>query len=223
MKFKIASVDSLIIYFNEIISLETSIEVKEAYEKIKNINHLIEVIPSYHSIFITYDILEYDYDSLCQVIKLQLGKKSTKINTQKRVFEIPVYYGEEVALDLERIATFSKLSKEDVILKHTEKIYNVYAIGFAPGFAYLGSVTKEIALGRLSTPRKRVPKGAVAIANEQTAIYPNESPGGWNIIGRTPFPLYDKKLPNLTLFSIGDGVKFHSISKEEYLSLGGTL
>ena len=223
MRFEIASADSFIIYFGESISLDTSIKIKEAYEKIKKINHLIEIIPSYHSILITYDLLAYDYDSLCEVIKSKLQEQSTKTKTEKRVFEIPVYYGEEVALDLERISAFSKLSKEEVILKHTEKTYNVYAIGFAPGFAYLGSVEKEIALGRLATPRKRVPKGAVAIANEQTAIYPNESPGGWNIIGRTLFNVYDKTLPNLTPFSIGDYVKFNSISKEEYLSLGGTL
>lgn len=117
----------------------------------------------------------------------------------------------------------TKLSVEEIIKIHSQKLYDVYAIGFLPGFAYLGSVDNRIALPRLATPRKQIPKGSVAIANTQTAVYPEQSPGGWNIIGRTTMELFDKNLEQLSPLSVGNKVKFNPISKEDFLNQGGII
>ena len=223
MVFKIASVDSLVIYFEDEISLEVSAKVKVVYEQIKSLDAIIEIVPSYNSILITYDIFTYDFETLVELIKKSTKKSTLTKDTNSKLFEIPVYYGLEVGLDLERLSNYSKLSVEDVINLHSSIEYNVFAIGFAPGFAYLGNVDKKIAMNRLETPRKKVPKGSVAITNEQTAIYPNESAGGWNIVGRTTFNLYDKNLKDLTPLSMGDRIKFNPISKDEFLKSGGVL
>ena len=117
----------------------------------------------------------------------------------------------------------TNLSIEEIIEIHSSKSYDVYAIGFSPGFAFLASVDKKIAIPRLSSPRKSIPKGSVAIADTQTAVYPQQSPGGWNIIGRTAMELFDKNLEKLSPLSVGYKVKFNPISKEEFLSQGGIL
>lgn len=223
MRIEIASVDSIIIYFKNEISKVESLKVKNLYEKLKKLKGLKEIVPSYNSILITYDLFLYDEKTLFEKIKLLEREKNDYTNKKNKLFEIPVYYAEEVGADLQRIARNSKLSIQEVINLHTYRTYTVFAIGFAPGFAYLGSVDKKIAMKRLKIPRKRVPKGAVAIADTQTAIYPNESPGGWNIIGRTTFNLYDKSLDNLCAFNIADDIKFVSISKDEFLNSGGII
>ncbi len=224
MNFKIASVDSLIIYFGEEISQDISSKVKNAYLCLQslNIEGLIEIIPSYNSIFITYDIFIYDYESIKE--KLQNSIDLSKTNTQdEKIVQIDVYYGTEVALDLEDMSKKTSLSIDEVIKIHSQKLYDVYAIGFLPGFAYLASVDEKIAMPRLSSPRKVIPKGSVAIADTQTAVYPQNSPGGWNIIGRTTMELFDKNLDTLSPLSVGNKVKFNPISKEEFLNQGGVI
>jgi KipI family sensor histidine kinase inhibitor len=128
-----------------------------------------------------------------------------------------------VALDLEEISIKTNLSIENIISLHSNKLYDVYAIGFLPGFAYLASVDEKIAMPRLESPRKVIPKGSVAIADTQTAVYPQNSPGGWNIIGRTAMELFDKDLSSLSPFEVGYKVKFNSISKEVFIKQGGIL
>ena len=225
MKFSISNVDSLIIYFGDVITSETSSNVKKAYRFLKNqnIDGLIEIIPSYTSIFISYDIFKYDYESLKKLLEKTLINLDTKDDFQEKLITIDVYYGVEVAFDLEKIAFEKSLSIDKVIQIHSNKIYDVYTIGFLPAFAYLGNVDEKISTSRLQTPRKEVPKGSVAIADTQTAIYPKTSPGGWNIVGKTALELFDKNLENLTIFEIGNKVKFNPISKEQFLSQGGIL
>lgn len=221
MQVKIASVDSIIVYFENEISLEVSKKVRSLYENIKKIEGFLEVIPSYSSILVRYDIFLYEYEEVCTLIK-NCSSISSK-EKKSKLFEIPVYYGLDVALDLEELSSYSNLSVDEIIALHTSKSYNVYSLGFSPGFAFLGKVDKKIAKPRLSSPRLKIPKGSVAIANEQTSIYPNETPGGWNIIGRSTFTLYDKNTEELTPFNLGDSVKFYSISKEEFLKSGGVI
>lgn len=223
MRFEIVSVDTLMIYFKNEISLDISVKVKKLYEKLKSIEGLIDITPSYSSILVTYDIFKYDYENLVYVIKESIKTEEASQNFKSKTFEIPVYYGKEVGLDLEHISNYSKLSIEEVIQKHSSKTYHIYTIGFALGFAYLGNVDKQIATPRLKTPRKIVKKGSVAIADEQTAIYPDDSPGGWNIIGATTYKLYDKSSDELMPFKMGDKIKFYPISKKEYLASGGQL
>ncbi|MGK0255614.1 MAG: inhibitor of KinA [Arcobacteraceae bacterium] len=224
MTFKVASVDSLVIYFGTEISEVIAKDVQKAYLSLKslNIGGLIEIIPSYTTIFISYDIFKYDYSSLVQLLKDSINL-DYEDNNLKNIINIDVYYGEEVGLDLIDISTKIKLSIDEIINLHSQKYYDVYAIGFAPGFAFLASVDKQIALPRLSSPRKNVPKGSVAIADSQTAVYPQSSPGGWNIIGRTAMELFDKSLEKLSPLSVGDKVKFNAISKDEFVSQGGVI
>lgn len=224
MQIKQISFDTLIIYFENKISKEVSINVKTAYNSIlnQNIEGLIDIIPSYSSILINYDFFKYEFKTLKRILeeKIVLDKSNEIID---EVLNIDVYYGLEVGFDLEEISKKTKLSIDEIINLHSHKFYDVYAIGFLPGFAYLGEVDEKISIPRLETPRKIIPKGSVAIANTQTAIYPQNSPGGWNIIGKTFFECFDKNLKSLSPFKVGQKIKFNPISKEKFLAQGGIL
>ena len=224
MIFKIASVDSLVIYFGNEISEDIASIVQKAYFSLKNLNieGIREIIPSYTSIYILYDIFKYDYSSFVEILKNNIDL-DYQDNSVKEIINIDVYYGDEVGLDLNDMSLKTNLSIEEIIEIHSSKSYDVYAIGFSPGFAFLASVDKKIAIPRLSSPRKSIPKGSVAIADTQTAVYPQQSPGGWNIIGRTAMELFDKNLEKLSPLSVGYKVKFNPISKEEFLSQGGII
>lgn len=200
MKIETASVDSVILYFEETISEEVLDKVQHAFHRLKTLPHIINLTPSYHSILIQYDIFKYDTNTIRHTIKESISTTSSSpTHTEGKLIEIPVDYSK--GLDLERVARIHGLTPEEVIAKHTEKTYRVYAIGFMVGFAYLASVDESIATPRLATPRSKVPKGSVTIAESQTAIYPQESAGGWNIIGHTDFDDYEH-------FEIGDSVRF---------------
>ena len=224
MIFKVASVDSLIIYFGNEINGKIALDVKRAYHCLVGlkIDGLIEIIPSYTSLYISYDIFKYDYVSLVELLKKSINLEYDK-SSKENIITIDVYYGQEVGLDLSHMSDKTNLSISEIIDIHSSKLYDVYAIGFLPGFAYLASVDKRIALPRLSTPRKKIPKGSVAIADTQTAVYPQSSPGGWNIIGQTNMELFDKSLEKLSPLSVGDKVKFNPITKEEFLLQGGII
>jgi len=225
MNIKIASVDSLIIYFSDTISKKVSLEVKSAYRNLKNLNNegLIEIIPSYTSLFISYDVFKYDFESIKAFLFEELKNLKPYKEDNSNIITIDVYYGEEVGLDLNRVASFSNISINEVIKIHSEKIYDVYAIGFLPGFAYMAEIDKKIIVPRLASPRKITPKGSVSIADNQTAIYPKDSPGGWNVLGRTTFKLFDKDLEELSPISIDSKIKFNSISKELFIDQGGQI
>ncbi len=225
MNIKIASVDSLIVYFSDVISKETSLQVKSAYKSLKEKSHkgLLEIIPSYTSLFISYDVFAYDFKSIKSFLEDELKNLKSYEENSSEIINIDVYYGEEVGLDLTRVASFANISVEEVIKIHTERIYDVYAIGFLPGFAYLASIDEKIIVPRLESPRKVTPKGSVSIADNQTAIYPQNSPGGWNVLGRTTFELFDKNLKKLSPISIDSQIKFNSISKDKFLEQGGII
>ena len=181
-------------------------------------------IPSYHSILITVDILQTSMSDFQQQVEALLNQSSsTSISLQHLEIEVPVYYGEEVALDAAEICAYSGLSWSEVAEVHSQTSYRVYAIGFAPGFAYLGNLDSRLQMPRKSTPRSRVSKGSVAIAEQQTAVYPKASPGGWHIIGRTPISLVDFDRDNLSLFYIGAQVRFKAISRQQFFDMGGDL
>ena len=127
----------------------------------------------------------------------------------------PVFYSVQSGPDLALIANNAGLSIEQVIALHQQTEYRVYAIGFAPGFAYLGEVDKKIAAPRLATPRQKVPKGAVAIADRQTAVYPAPSPGGWNLIGLCPIPMFNPASDPSMPVRVGDTVRFKAIDQED--------
>ncbi len=200
MTFKAVSHDSIMLYFKQGISEEVLDEVQSLYLKIKKLEGIIDLTPSYCSILIQYDIFLYDEEKLKEkIIQISLETDMASRTTNNKSIKIPTNYKKN--LDLERVANHNKLSIEEVINFHTQTTYRVYAIGFMLGFAYLASVNPKIKTARLKSPRKKVPKGSVALADTQTAIYPQDSAGGWNIIGHTEFDGFEK-------FCIGDRVQF---------------
>jgi KipI family sensor histidine kinase inhibitor len=140
--------------------------------------------------------------------------------TSGAVIEVPVLYGGEMGPDLEEVARFGGCDAEDVIAWHAAITYRVYLVGFVPGFAYLGTVDPRIAAPRRATPRLSVPVGSVAIAGGQTGIYPEATPGGWNIIGRTPLLPFDPARESPSLLKPGDQVRFRSIAETEFAAFG---
>ncbi len=224
-RIEVAGEDSLIIYFgnqvNKDISKKISLLKGRLAEELSNC--LIELIPSYVSLLVIFDPLESDYYAVKKAISKHLTLNVSETTVDNNIVEVPVYYSEQSGPDLKNIAKTSKLSVDEVIKIHQEKTYQVFAIGFAPGFAFLGEVDARIATPRLDTPRAKVPKGAVAIADQQTAIYPEQSPGGWNLIGLCPLPLFEPNAKPHLPYQVGDSVKFTAISKTQFLELGGQL
>ena len=142
--------------------------------------------------------------------------ESSDVTEATRLIRIPVCYDPELGIDLADIARHCKLTVDEVIQLHTAEPVRVFMLGFAPGMAYMGLSDSRLAIGRRSTPRKRLSAGSVAIANRQTVIYPNESPGGWNIVGATPLRMFDPNTPPYAIYAPGDQVQFEAISREHY-------
>jgi len=208
-----------------VITPEISSHVHQAAEMIRDhcSTEIIDLIPSYASILVVFSLFETDHHQLRHKLKKLLMPCVSGSNQQGRVIELPAYYSLESGIDLVRIAKHAQLSVDEVIRLHQAQEYRVYAIGFAPGFAYLGEVDERIAMQRLTTPRLKVPKGAIAIADRQTAVYPAQSPGGWNIIGLCPIDMFNASAQPTMPVEVGDRVKFVAIDKQQYLELGGEL
>lgn len=193
---------------------------------------LMNVTPAYHTILVDY--LPYrisEQQLITQLSSLLTQALSSFLNTTDtatNIIELPAYYSPETALDLGRYQE-KGLSLDDIIQYHTSETYSVSAIGFIPGFAFMSDVVSELALPRHSTPRLSVPKGSIAIADSKTAVYPSDSPGGWNIIGNCPLSLFEhSQLKHaevtqrpLSLLDVGDIVRFKAISKQEFVELSG--
>lgn len=233
----LAGENAVIIYFSEQVSPETSSRIKQAQQLIKThfSDKIIDLVASYASILVVFNLLKIDHHLLQLQLKTLLhnltsaqtidknieDSKNTK--NQQAIIHLPVYYSTESGPDLLRIATQANMSVAQVIECHQQQSYQVYTIGFAPGFAYLGEVDQRIATPRLTTPRHKVPKGAVGIADQQTAVYPSQSPGGWNIIGLCPTEMFNANSSPVMPVQVGDNIKFNPISKQEFLSLGGCI
>lgn len=184
---------------------------------------IFDIVPSYASILIVFDLSKIDHFLLGKKLQQLFDKSDATLAHQGNVVELPVYYSLESGQDLARIAKHSGLSVQEVIDLHQKIEYSVFAIGFAPGFAYLGDVDERIAMPRLETPRLAVPKGAVAIADNQTAVYPAKSPGGWNIIGLCPVDMFEvNNTPHMPV-KVGDKVKFKAIDKDTFIEMSGVL
>ncbi|MDO6445199.1 5-oxoprolinase subunit PxpB [Colwellia sp. 1_MG-2023] len=186
---------------------------------------VFESIASYNSIMIYYYFNKISFQQLKKRISdcIELVINTNKAVQEKSLtIEIPVYYGEEAGWDLSNVAKQCQLSLKEIITLHSQQVYRSYALGFTPGFCYLGTLNEQLVLPRKATPRLQVPKGAVAIAEQQTAVYPNSSPGGWHIIGQTPVDLYQQNKEAFTpLIQVGQQVKFTEIDKATYLELAG--
>ncbi len=225
MNIEIAGENALIIYFGEQTDPATSAKVQQAVTILETelADKLIDMVPSYASLLVIYDMLRCDHLEMRSQLRKLLGQLEDTNAVSGKIVTLPAYYSTESGPDLADLAKRAQLSIDEVINIHSEMEYRVYAIGFAPGFAYLGQVDPRIAAPRLATPRQKVPKGAVAIADQQTAVYPAVSPGGWNLIGLCPTPMFDPKAEPTMPVQVGDRVKFEPISRERFIELGGEL
>lgn len=184
---------------------------------------MIEAVPAYSSLTIYYDVFEIsktnatgtEYDFISGQINQRLQQEQSLANNESRLVIIPVCYEREFAPDMDYLEDLKKISAENIIRIHTSKQYRVYMLGFLPGFSYLGEVDEAITISRKQQP-VTVAAGSVGIAGKQTGIYPLISPGGWQIIGRTPLKMFDTGKEEPSLLKEGDKVQFISINQNDF-------
>jgi KipI family sensor histidine kinase inhibitor len=175
-----------------------------------------DIVPTYRSVTIHFDPLQWDSATLAKRLKALPRREPGQAEPPGILHEIPVLYGGEWGQDLEEVATFAGVQAAEAIALHASVLYRVYMLGFSPGFPYLGLVPGQLAMPRRATPRTKVPAGSVGIADRQTGIYPTATPGGWQIVGRTPISLYRKTRTNTFLLKPGDRVRFKPIMRDEF-------
>ena len=222
-KYKIFSLgNALTISFGNEISPEINDLVLKLSDYVKQISFsgFIECVPAYSSLTIFYDVTKVQkefseinsaFETVKTLVENALPNLESMAEKNSNFREVPVNFDKEFALDLEFVANENKLTTKQVIEIFLSKTYRVYMLGFLPGFAYMGKLDKEISTSRKETPRLKVPKGSVGIAGDQTGIYPLESPGGWQIIGKTEIELFNPNNEGLTFFQPGDLVKFKMV------------
>ena len=218
-QFFSVSENSLTLSFGNEISVEINQKILNLFDFIENnpFAGLTEIVPAFSSLTVFYDLPVVrknfsEFSTAFEAVKFYLKKAVNEsveiIRCDSAVIEIPFDCSDEFALDLGYIAETKNLSKAEVIEIFTARIYRVFMLGFLPGFAYMGEVDEQIAVARKETPRLKVPQGSIGIAGNQTGIYPLESPGGWQIIGKTELKLFTPDGKNPTFFQSGDQVKF---------------
>jgi inhibitor of KinA len=214
---------------------ETLNEVLHAFDLLRSaaIPGVIELAPAYTSVAVFYDPLQVakasgqpdralDWlEDRVRCVVAAAADRGERRRTRRNIHsvEICVCYDPEFAPDLDHVAEHAKISPIDVVDVHSTAEYRVSCIGFVPGFPFLSGLPKKLATPRRATPRKEIPAGSVAIGGAQTGIYPLRSPGGWNVIGRTPLRLFSPENDPPAFLRVGDRVYFHSITREEFESL----
>ena len=205
----------LVEFGNEInLTINQRVHAFNALLQTNSITGIIETVPAYCTLLIHYDPLILTFDEVAHWVWDKLTQLDDSFHRTPRQLEVPVRYGGASGPDLETVAASKGISIADVIRIHSAREYNVYMMGFTPGFPYLGTLDERIVMPRLETPRTLVHAGTVAIAGSQTGIYPLDSPGGWHLIGWTPLKLFDLASDSPFLFSPGDVVKFIPIEDD---------
>lgn len=199
----------------QIRSIMDKLEEKEFYKDLG----IRELIPTYRSILVLFDPFIVDIGSLEKRLVEIVASIDIKEETNKRIIIIPTFYGEDMGPDLAYVAKRAGMSEEEVINIHQKPDYLVYMLGFTPGFTYLGGLDPRIATPRLESSRLKIPAGSVGIADQQTGIYPIDSPGGWQLIGRTPVELMVEENDPPVLVRAGDYIRFRKISMDEYVEI----
>ena len=177
---------------------------------------IIELVPTYSAVTIHYDPMQLDPDQLVSAIEAAGAESGEGTAREGETVIIPVLYGSEYGPDLDNVCQHNGLTPEEVIAIHSGREYLIYMLGFTPGFPYMGGMDERIATPRLKTPRTAIPAGSVGIAGAQTGVYPIQSPGGWQLIGRTPLKLFDMERAEPFLLKAGQKVIFKPISQEEF-------
>jgi inhibitor of KinA len=175
-----------------------------------------DVVPTYRSVAVYFDPLRVDYQQLRALLDREAAEPVPEASAPRVPLRLPVCYGDDLGPDLDAVASFARMSPDEVVRLHAAATYRVFMLGFVPGFAYMGIVDERIAAPRHSTPRVRVPIGSVGIAGVQTGIYPAETPGGWQLIGRTRVKPFDPSRTEPFLLKAGDAVQFYPIDRREY-------
>jgi inhibitor of KinA len=205
--FRYASDQSLMVYLGDQIDLDTHHRVLKLLrlleaEPIPGVRNLH---PAYNSILVVFDPLDQEHQNIEHTVATYLERLDSVRLPEPRTVEIPVIYD---GPDLGDVAQIHGITPQNVVELHSKATYIVYFVGFVPGFAYLGGLPAELATPRLESPRKRVPKGSVAIGGTHTGVYPFDSPGGWRLIGKTPLEIFDPDSAELSKLCIGDQVRF---------------
>jgi inhibitor of KinA len=217
---------ALTIDFGNVIDKDINNYVLDLFHhlKRKSIPGVLDVVPAYSSLSIHYNVSEIRqsvtdktaFEFLKQTIEKELEQDFLQQKRQQRKIGIPVCYSGSFAPDIEAIAIEKNISIEKLVQLHKDQLYSIYMIGFLPGFPYMGEVNDAIVVPRKTEPRANVPAGSVGIAGKQTGIYPMDSPGGWQIIGRTPLKIFDKEKSDAVLLQPGDEIQFYSITEDEF-------
>jgi inhibitor of KinA len=212
VKFEPLGDSAITVFLGDGISRELSADVQQLADALRSesIAGVIEVVPAYASVAAYYDPLGIGYDELMdsvRALRTRMSRTPASIPSERRI-RIPVRYDGE---DLTEVADRTGHTRDEVIGLHADREYHVYVVGFVPGFAYLGELDPSLVLPRRSVPRKRVPAGAVAIAEAQTGIYPYSTPGGWHLIGTTIQKMFDPSATEPALLRVGDRVIFEPV------------
>ena len=209
---------SVSVEFENLISVEVNKKVRSLLQVLddKQFPWVTDIVPSYRSLLVCYNPNLISKANVDRNL-LESCKVTPNINNDSsRLIKIPTMYGGTRGPDLGFVANYHGVGPETIIATHCKPIYQVYMLGFSPGFPYLGGMPASISTPRLESPRKQVPAGSVGIANEQTGIYPSISPGGWRVIGQTPLILFDHDRDPPAILAPGDKLKFVSINEHEF-------
>ncbi len=211
---------ALVVEFGETIDRAINARVMALADRIADaaLPGVVELVPTFRSLMVHYDPLETSHATLVAEMERLLQNLDAS-ERHGRLWEIPACYEGEHAPDLDDVARATKLSTREVVSVHSGEIYQVYCVGFLPGFPYMGDLPAALELPRRTSPRVRLPQGSVCMAMRMTGIYPIESPGGWHLLGRTPVRLFDRRRADAVLMAPGDRVKFVPISLSEFTRL----
>jgi inhibitor of KinA len=221
LRFRAASDQALLVYLGDEIGLAAHRRVLRLLRALESSPPawLRNVQPAYCSLLVNFDLCRVDHAQVEAALRAY-DRSAESLRTAKyRTVDIPVCYDEEFGPDLREVAALHDLTIEQVIEQHCSVAYHAYFLGFAPGFAYLGDLPEGLATPRLAVPRKHLPAGSVGVAGRQTAVYPVATPGGWRLLGRTPLRLFRPERKPMALVSVGDEVRFHAISRDDYRKL----
>ncbi|NWF10631.1 5-oxoprolinase subunit PxpB [Pseudomonas salomonii] len=222
-RIEVVAIDCLMVRLFEVIAEANMPWMLAATQRLREGfgNALVDLVPSYTTLMVHYDLTALSPAQARELIDQALTDLQPQAQGSGQCHVLPVWYDLSVGPELTLLSQRSGLSVEDVIHRHSAHEYQVFALGFAPGFAFMGLVDEILATPRLNTPRKRVAAGSVGIAERQTAAYPVVSPGGWNLIGRTPAKLFDRERDGYSLMQPGDTVRFEAVDHAEFINLGG--
>jgi inhibitor of KinA len=218
VRFEPASDSSLIVHLGSSVKSAT-------HQQVRKLLHLLEsdpiaavrnLHPAYCSILLDFDALRTSHEELKAILRDYLERSSALELAEPRTIEIPACYEGDFGADLAELSRRCGLTTNQVVELHSSTLYNVYFFGFVPGFAYLGELPAELAMPRRASPRRKVPPGSIGIADNQTGVYPFATPGGWQIIGRTPLRLFQPEREKMSILNVGDRVRFKPISSSEF-------